>query len=48
MIHSTTDGAVVTIELDRADKRNALNDEMLAGLSERSTPPSRPARAPSW
>ncbi|WP_171014241.1 enoyl-CoA hydratase-related protein, partial [Gordonia sp. GAMMA] len=34
MIHSTTDGAVVTIELDRADKRNALNDEMLAGLSD--------------
>lgn len=34
MIHSTIDGAVVTIELDRADKRNALNDEMLAGLSD--------------
>ncbi|MFE0751358.1 enoyl-CoA hydratase [Gordonia sp. NPDC058843] len=33
MIHSTTDGSVVTIELDRVDKRNALNDEMLSGLS---------------
>ncbi|GAB87662.1 enoyl-CoA hydratase [Gordonia rubripertincta] len=34
MIHSTTDGAVVTIELDRVDKRNALNEEMLGGLAD--------------
>ena len=33
MIHSSADGAVTTIELDRADKRNALNEEMVAGLS---------------
>lgn len=33
MIHSSTQGAVVTIELDRADKRNALDDQMVAGLS---------------
>ncbi len=34
MIHSTTDGAVVTIELDRSDKRNALDEQMLAGLAD--------------
>ncbi|MDL9938015.1 enoyl-CoA hydratase [Gordonia sp. ABSL1-1] len=34
MIHSSTDGAVVTIELDRADKRNALDESMVSGLSE--------------
>ncbi|MBD0862369.1 enoyl-CoA hydratase [Gordonia sp. zg691] len=37
MIHSTTDGVVVTIELDRVDKRNALNEEMLSGLSDAFT-----------
>ncbi|ROZ89343.1 enoyl-CoA hydratase [Gordonia sp. OPL2] len=34
MIHSSADGAVVTIELDRTDKRNALDEEMVNGLSE--------------
>ncbi|MGV9710921.1 enoyl-CoA hydratase [Gordonia sp. NPDC003424] len=33
MIHTSSDGPVVTIELDRADKRNALDEEMVAGLS---------------
>lgn len=32
MIVTSADGAVTTIELDRADKRNALNDDVLAGL----------------
>lgn len=34
MIHSSAEGAVVTIELDRADKRNALDEDMVSGLSE--------------
>lgn len=34
MIHSSADGPVTTIELDREAKRNALDDEMVAGLSE--------------
>ena len=33
MIHSSSDGAVTTIELDREVKRNALDEEMLDGLS---------------
>ncbi|MFW0795779.1 enoyl-CoA hydratase [Gordonia sp. CPCC 205515] len=33
MIHSSAEGAVVTIELDRADKRNALDEAMVEGLS---------------
>ena len=33
MIHSSSDGAVTTIELDRVVKRNALDEEMLDGLS---------------
>ena len=34
MIRSSRTDAVVTIELNRADKRNALNADMLSGLSE--------------
>ncbi|HMS74601.1 enoyl-CoA hydratase [Gordonia sp. (in: high G+C Gram-positive bacteria)] len=34
MIRSSRTDAVVTIELDRAEKRNALNEEMLSGLSD--------------
>ena len=34
MIRSSQTDAVVTIELDRADKRNALNEDMLSGLSD--------------
>lgn len=34
MIHSTTDGAVVTIELDRVERRNAFNEELLTGLAD--------------
>lgn len=37
MIHSSADGAVVTVELDRTDKRNALDEEMVNGLSEAFT-----------
>ncbi|MFT3899187.1 MAG: enoyl-CoA hydratase [Gordonia sp. (in: high G+C Gram-positive bacteria)] len=33
MIHSSTSGAVTTIELARPEKRNALNEEMVAGLA---------------
>ena len=33
MIHSSSDGAVTTIELDWEVKRNALDEEMLDGLS---------------
>lgn len=34
VIHSSTEDAVVTIELDRVDKRNALDESMVTGLSE--------------
>ncbi|MFZ2240579.1 MAG: enoyl-CoA hydratase, partial [Gordonia amarae] len=34
MIRSSQTDAVVTIELDRAEKRNALNEDMLSGLSD--------------
>ncbi|MDY6807508.1 MAG: enoyl-CoA hydratase [Actinomycetota bacterium] len=34
MINSSAAGTVVTIELDRIDKRNALDEQMLTGLSE--------------
>lgn len=34
MIHSSRADSVVTIELDRADKRNALDDEMVSGIAE--------------
>ena len=37
MIHSSATGTVVTIELDRVDKRNALDEQMLAGLSDAFT-----------
>ncbi|MGW5521197.1 enoyl-CoA hydratase [Gordonia sp. NPDC003950] len=33
MIATSADGAVTTIELDRPDKRNALNDELLDALA---------------
>ncbi|GAA1481350.1 enoyl-CoA hydratase [Gordonia sinesedis] len=33
MIHSSAAGPVTTIELDRADKRNALDEDMVAGLA---------------
>lgn len=33
MINSSSDGTVTTIELDREAKRNALDDEMVDGLS---------------
>lgn len=34
MIHAHVDGAVTTIELDRPDKRNALDDAMVSGLAD--------------
>ncbi|WAC54371.1 enoyl-CoA hydratase [Gordonia sp. SL306] len=34
MIHSSAEGAVVSIELDRPDKRNALDETMVSELSE--------------
>lgn len=37
MIQSSSDNAVTTIELDRPDKRNALDDEMVTRLSEAFT-----------
>ncbi|MDL9948813.1 enoyl-CoA hydratase [Gordonia sp. ABSL11-1] len=37
MIHSSANGAVVTVELDRTDKRNALDEGMVNGLSEAFT-----------
>ncbi|NED61298.1 enoyl-CoA hydratase, partial [Streptomyces sp. SID10244] len=33
MIHSSAEGAVVSIELDRPDKRNALDEAMVSELS---------------
>ncbi|MFW0785392.1 enoyl-CoA hydratase [Gordonia sp. CPCC 206044] len=37
MIQTTATGAVTTIELDRPDKRNALDDDMVSGLSKAFT-----------
>ncbi|NDK90850.1 enoyl-CoA hydratase [Gordonia desulfuricans] len=37
MIVSSVDGAVTTITLDRPDKRNALNDDVLAGIGDAFT-----------
>ncbi len=34
MIHSHAEGSVTTIELDRQDKRNALNEDMVDGLGK--------------
>ncbi|MEE3849252.1 enoyl-CoA hydratase [Gordonia sp. LSe1-13] len=34
MIHTSQAGPVLTVELDRVDKRNALDEEMVAGLSD--------------
>ncbi|GED96936.1 enoyl-CoA hydratase [Gordonia crocea] len=34
MIHSSTSDSVVTIELDRSSKRNALDEQMVSGLAE--------------